>query len=73
MFGQVTSRHRLYMVCVREHILDSAGMSATDVRDYTSEIMNKLVGGHAFVPLESVLPERFVHHSRLKRSFQTVR
>jgi site-specific DNA-cytosine methylase len=44
MFGQLSSRKRLFMLSVRDKLVQNAGWSAADFESHAIAIMNKLVG-----------------------------
>jgi site-specific DNA-cytosine methylase len=54
MFGQLTSRQRVYLLCVKNVILEAAGLTKSGFGDMAALIMGKLVG-QPRVPLDSVL------------------
>ena len=56
MFGQPSSRSRLYMLCVKMQVLATAGMSLDEFTTLATETLKKLVG-HAAAPLDSILLE----------------
>ena len=55
MFGQPSSRSRLYMLCVKMEVLATAGMSLDEFTTLATETLKKLVGQAA--PLGSILLE----------------
>ena len=54
LFGQVTSRHRVFMICIRQRVIEGAGFSQTALQTLACRVMQKLCG-QPRVPLDAVL------------------